>query len=109
MDGTPDLYVRWLSECKRAVKDLQGIVKQARAHMVLCCDVSGAALEAVMSLEHTILTTPLDWSRPQDLPRLCAQVVSLIELARSLVQVSSPQAPLCKPMKLQRPADAQLP
>ena len=89
MDGTPDLYVRWLSDCKQAVKELQGIVRQAKAYVVLCCDVSGAALEAVMSLEHTILTAPLDWSKPQELPQLCAQTVSLIELARSLVQVTS--------------------
>ena len=83
-----ELYVRWLQDCTEAAQELKGCIKQTKSHRPECCDVLGAALAAVMSLEQAVVLGCVVESKTQDLPELFAETVSTIELAKSTVQVT---------------------
>ncbi len=83
-----ELYERWLQDCTEAAQELKGCVKQAKSHRPECCNVLGAALAAVMSLQQAIVLGCVVESKAQDLPELLAETMSTIELAKSTVQVT---------------------
>ncbi len=89
MTSGRELYVRWLQDCTEAVQELKGCIKQTKTHRPECCDVLGAALAAVMSLQQAVALGCVGESKTQDLPELFAETVSTLELAKSTVQVTS--------------------
>lgn len=83
-----DLYARWINEANEAVAELRGRVKAAKHNEQHCCDVLNHALEAVMSLEHAVCSGLFTTLQKQQLPDIVAALLSTIELAQAIVQVS---------------------
>ncbi len=88
MNSGRELYVQWLQDCTQAAQELKGCIKQTKSHRPECCNVLGAALAAVMSLQQAVALGCLVESKTQDLPELFAETMSTIELAQSAVQVT---------------------
>ena len=88
MTSGRELYVRWLQDCTEAAQELKGCIKQTKMHRPECCNVLGAALAAVMSLQQAVVLGCVVESKTQDLPELFAETMSTIELAKSTVQVT---------------------
>lgn len=85
-----DLYKGWVAEAKEAAAQLRQHVTQAKHNEEQCCEVLNHALEAVMSLESAVCTGHLTVQQRQQLPDIVAAVLSSIQLAQSVVQVSAP-------------------
>lgn len=86
---TADLYAEWLTEIKAAATELRRCVKASKHNQEQCCEVLNRALEAVMSLEHTIGIGHLRLQQRQELPSIVAATISNIEFAQSVVKVNS--------------------
>ena len=87
--GSSDLYASWVAEAKEAAAQLRQRVIEAKHNEEQCCDVLNHALEAVMSLEHAVCAGRLKVQHRQQLPDIVAAILSNIQLAQSVVQVSS--------------------
>lgn len=83
---TADLYAEWLTEIKAAATELRRCVKASKHNQEQCCEVLNRALEAVMSLEHTIGIGHL---RSQQRQSIVAAIISNIEFAQLVVKVIS--------------------
>lgn len=83
-----DLYAGWVAEAKEAAVQLRQRVVEAKHNEELCCDVLNHALEAVMSLENAVCAGRLRVQQRQQLPDIVAAILSNIQLAQRVVQVS---------------------
>lgn len=83
------LYSRWVDECIDAVGSLRARTKQAKAYQSHCWEMHAAALSIAKTLEQVIYTSHLSSELLKDLPELFAAAVSTIELAQSLIEVTS--------------------
>ena len=83
-----DLYLGWVADAKEAAAQLRQYVVNVKYNEEQCCDVLNHALEAVMSLELAVCTGRLTVQRTQQLPDIVAAILSNIQLAQSVVQVS---------------------
>ena len=86
--GSTDLYAGWVAEAKEAAAQLRQRVTEAKHNEEQCCDVLNHALEAVLSLEHAVCAGRLKVQQRQQLPDIVATILSNIQLAQSVVQVS---------------------
>ena len=86
---TADLYGEWMIEIKEAAIELRRRVKATKHNEEQCSEVLNHALEAVLSLEHTISTCHLTSQQTHELPSIVAAILSNIELAQSVVKVIS--------------------
>ena len=87
--GSTDLYAGWVGKANEAAAQLRQRVIEAKHNEEQCCDVLNHALEAVMSLEHAVCAGRLKVQQRQQLPDIFAAILSNIQLAQSVVQVSS--------------------
>ena len=84
------LYAEWVAEAKEAAAQLRQRVTEARHNEEECYTVLNHALEAVLSLEHAVCAGHLKVEQRQQLPEMVATILSNIQLAQSVVQVSVP-------------------
>ena len=87
--GSVDLYASWVAEAKEAAAQLRQLVTEAKYNEEQCCDVLNHALEAVMALEHAVYAGRLKVQHKQQLPDIVAAILSNIQLAQSVVQVTA--------------------
>ena len=82
------LYAEWVADAKEAAAQLRQRVTEAKHNEEECYNVLNHALEAVLSLEHAVCAGRLKVEQRQQLPDMVAAILSNIQLAQSVVQVS---------------------
>ncbi|KAL0047223.1 hypothetical protein WJX82_010034 [Trebouxia sp. C0006] len=92
----------WVQDCKRAVNELRSEVKAAKSNREKCCMVLSAAMAACLALESLVYSGKVDSAKEQQLQRLCAKVMSTVDLAGARVKVYGQQTRLQKYCKFFR-------